>query len=128
MKVTEGAIVTTLTYDPMGRLVKTSSNAPGYGTITYLHDGDGLVAEYNSPGTMLQRHVHGPAAGVDDPLVTYGGTGNAITSARFLYADPRGSIVYSTSSTNGAPVINTYDVYGIPGTGNSGRFQYTGQV
>jgi RHS repeat-associated protein len=128
VRVTEGAIATDLFYDPMGRLVKTSSNAPGYGTVTYLHDGDALVAEYNSAGTMLQRHVHGPAAGVDDPLVTYSGTSNAITAARFLYADPRGSIVYSASSTGGAPVINTYDVYGIPGTSNSGRFQYTGQV
>ena len=103
VRVTEGAYTTDLFYDPMGRLARTSSNAPGYGTIRYLHDGDALVAEYNASGTMLQRHVHGPAAGVDDPLVTYSGTGNAVTSARFLYADPRGSIVYIASSANGSP-------------------------
>ncbi len=36
-----------------------------------LYDGDALVAEYDASGTMLARHVHGPAAGVDDPLVSY---------------------------------------------------------
>ncbi|WP_164119481.1 RHS repeat-associated core domain-containing protein, partial [Stenotrophomonas maltophilia] len=25
-------------------------------------------------------------------------------------------------------IINTYDEYGVPGAGNLGRFQYTGQV
>jgi hypothetical protein len=40
-------------------------------TPRMLYDGDALVAEYDASGTMLARHVHGPAAGVDDPLVSY---------------------------------------------------------
>ncbi len=42
-------------------------------TTRMLYDGDALVAEYDAGGTLLARHVHGPAAGVDDPLVSYAG-------------------------------------------------------
>lgn len=34
----------------------------------------------------------------------------------------------SATSTGTTPQINTYDEYGIPGSANTGRFQYTGQV
>jgi RHS repeat-associated protein len=45
-----------------------------------------------------------------------------------MLPDERGSIAALVDS-NGAPTaINTYDEYGIPGTGNQGRFQYTGQA
>lgn len=51
-----------------------------------------------------------------------------VTQRRNLYADARGSIVLSTTSPGATPQINTYDEYGIPGSANTGRFQYTGQV
>ncbi len=47
---------------------------------------------------------------------------------RYLYADARGSLVFSSTSTGGAPQVNSYDPYGVPGSTNAGRFQYTGQI
>ncbi|HHV69286.1 MAG TPA: RHS repeat-associated core domain-containing protein, partial [Ochrobactrum intermedium] len=94
----------------------------------FVHDGDALVAEYDGSGAMTQRYIHGPAAGADDPLVSYAGSSALIGNARMLYADERGSIVYSTDSSGGGAAINSYDAFGIPGIGNAGRFQYTGQI
>lgn len=47
---------------------------------------------------------------------------------RYLFADERGSIVAVTNSAGARIAINSYDQYGIPGSGNLGRFQYTGQI
>lgn len=116
----------TLRYDPLGRLYETSGSNTGI--TRFVHDGDALVAEYSASGTMLRRYVHGAAAGADDPLVSYSGSSALIGNARMLYADERGSIVYTAGSSGGNPSINTYDAYGIPAAGNTGRFQYTGQA
>jgi RHS repeat-associated protein len=116
----------TLRYDPLGRLFEV--NGSDTGVTRFVYDRDALIAEFNSSGSMVQRHIHGPAIGFDDPLVTYAGASVATSNARMLYADERGSIIYSTSSVNTAPSINTYDPFGIPGATNTGRFQYTGQA
>ncbi len=63
-----GAKYATLTYDPLGRLYQVASPS---GTTRFLYDGDRLIAEYNSSGTLLRRYVHGTA--VDEPLVWYEG-------------------------------------------------------
>jgi len=60
--------------------------------------------------------------------VSYSGASVALGNARNLYADARGSIVLRTDSAGTSAAINTYDEYGIPGSANVGRFQYTGQV
>ena len=119
-----------LFYDPLGRLYKTENYTCGAlsDERIYLHDGDALVAEFNAAGAVLQRHIHGPAQGVDDPLVSYESPWASFVFARFLQSDPRGSIVYSSTYTDSARVVNSYDAYGRPGQSNSGRFQYTGQV
>jgi RHS repeat-associated protein len=119
-----------LRYDPLGRLYETTNyvNGVSQGARRFVHDGDALIAELNGSGTVLARHVHGPAAGVDDPLVSYEGSSISMSAARFLQSDARGSIVYSSSSADALRVVNSYDEYGQPGTGNAGRFQYTGQV
>jgi len=36
--------------------------------------------------------------------------------------------VFSSTSTGGAAQVNSYDLYGVPGSTNTGRFQYTGQI
>jgi RHS repeat-associated protein len=111
----------TLSYDPLGRPFQVTGSG---NTTRFLYDGDALVAEYNASGTMLRRHVHN--VGADVPLATYEGSG--LGTLRHLYADHQGSIV-ALGDTAGIPVaINSYDEYGIPGAGNAGRFQYTGQV
>ncbi|WP_408591830.1 RHS repeat-associated core domain-containing protein [Novosphingobium sp.] len=73
---------------------------------------------------MLRRYVPGP--GADEPIVWYEGTG--VTDRRFLQADERGSIISITDGTGARLATNTNDEYGIPGSANTGRFQYTGQA
>ena len=125
-----GQLMSTLRYDPLGRLHEVTEYIGGVsqGTVRFLYDGDALVAEYTESGGMIQRYVHGPAAGVDDPLVSYAGSSTAYSIARFLQSDARGSIVFSSDSANANRLVNTYDEYGIPGNANWGRFQYTGQA
>jgi RHS repeat-associated protein len=92
------------------------------GTTRFLYDGDALVGEYNSAGTMLHRYVHGNS--VDQPLVWYdGGTVNS-TNRRHLFANWQGSISAITDSAGTAVAVNAYDAYGIPNDTNIGRFQY----
>ncbi len=103
-------------------------NGVSQGPTRFVYDGDAMIAEYNGSNAMLQRHVHGPNAGTDDPLMSYAGSSTALTNARFLYSDARGSIVYRADINNASAAINTYDEYGQPGTTNLGRFQYAGQA
>jgi RHS repeat-associated protein len=122
VSATAGGTTTNLTYDPSGRLWRVQK---GSADTRFLYDGDALVAEYDSSGNLINRYVHGSNAAADDPLVWYVGSGTG--TKRYLHADHLGSIVAMTN-TSGAPSINTYDEYGIPGTNNAGRFQYTGQA
>lgn len=119
-----GAKTANLAYDPKGRLFQTSGGASG--TTQYLYDGDALVAEYNSAGTMLRRYVHGP--GADVPLVWYEGSTVGAVNRRYFHADNQGSILAVADSAGNAILTNTYDAYGVPGSANATRFQYTGQI
>jgi len=105
-------------YDALGRLVNSS------GGVRFDYDGDQIVGENTVSGGLLRRYALGPSQ--DEPLVWYEGAGTA--TKRFLDADERGSVVRVTDTSGTAITINTYDEYGIPGTANSGRFQYTGQA
>lgn len=126
VSATKGSSSTTLRYDPLGRLYETASTTAGTTTTTrFLHDGDELVAEFNSAGTLLRRYAHGSR--VDDPVIWYEGVGTA--AARWLHTNWQGSIVAVTDNTGAAIARNKYDEYGnAPTTGNMGRFQYTGQA
>ena len=122
MSGTAAGQTTTLTYDPLGRLwqvVKGASNT------RFLYDGDAIVADYDGSGNLTNRYVHGSNLAADDPLLWYVGSG--LTTKRYLHADHLGSVVSATNAA-AAPSINTYDEYGVPGAGNVGRFQYTGQI
>lgn len=109
----------TLAYDPLGRLFSLTS---GGATTTFLYDGDALVSEYVS-GAVTHRYAH--TVGADVPLVDY--TGAGLTVPHYLHADRQGSIM-ARSDASGSGTINAYDEYGVPASGNSGRFQYTGQI
>jgi RHS repeat-associated protein len=115
-----------LSYDPLGRLFQVSNTISGVAT-QFLYDGEAMVAEYNGTNVLQRRHVHN--VGADVPMVTYavsGGTGlGTITQ---LYTDRQGSIATLANGSGETTAINTYDEYGIPGLGNTGRFQYTGQA
>jgi RHS repeat-associated protein len=119
-----GARTANLSYDPLGRLYETSGGSAG--VTRFLYDGDALVAEYGA-GILLRRYIHGP--GVDEPLIWYEGSNPAWPGdLRVLGADHLGSIVSIANGAGIATSVNTYDPYGIPGAGNTGRFQYTGQI
>jgi RHS repeat-associated protein len=126
------AYATSLTYDPLGRLfeVKQTKNGSTQTDTQFVYDGDAQVLEYNSAGAVTNRYVHGSNAAADDPLVWY--TGNNLNTLRYLHADHLGSIV-AIAGSNGAVIANgtnTYDEYGINGSGNNAieRFGYTGQA
>jgi RHS repeat-associated protein len=111
----------TLNYDPAGRLYQTTSNGSTV-TARFLYDGADIIAEYDASNALVRRHVHGP--GVDEPIVDYSGG-----ARRWLIQDQLGSVIASTFADGtliGSP--NTYDEYGVPGSANAGRFQYTGQI
>jgi RHS repeat-associated protein len=100
-------------------------NAPG-GSYGFQYE-DGHILDEFGAGTgypLLRRYVYGPNG--DEPLVWYEGSGT--NDRRYLVADERGSIVAVTDGTGAASALNSYDEYGIPGAGNVGRFQYTGQA
>ena len=117
-----GAKNASLVYDPLGRLFQISS--PATGTTRFLHDGDELVAEYDLSGAMTRRYLHGD--GVDDLLIYY--EGPSFDWPRFPHVDRQGSTVAIVGAFGHLLKINIYDEYGIPGAGNAGRFQYTGQA
>jgi YD repeat-containing protein len=100
--------------NPAGNLSQTPN-------INFDYVGDRLVRESSS--AVLRRYVWGPQ--VDEPLVWYEGAGTA--DRRWLHADERGSVVAVTNADGAAIAINSYDEFGIPGSANQGRFQYTGQ-
>lgn len=96
------------------------------GTTRFLYDGDALVAEYDQWGNMLRRYVHGQ--GADTPQVWFEGAGTSHIGRRYLFTNHQGSITAIADGWGNTIAINRYDEYGIPGAGNIGRFQYTGQA
>ncbi len=61
-------------------------------------------------------------------LVEYDGAGTSSFDKTWLHQDERGSVIAGSTWLGGMSFINTYDEYGRPGSGNSGNFQYTGQL
>lgn len=115
--------VATLSYDGFGRLLNYDS--PVGESARFLYDGSHMAAEIAMASTAItRRYVFGP--GADEPIVWYEGSGT--TDRRWLHADERGSIIAVTNSSGTAIAVNSYDEYGVPANGNSGRFQYTGQA
>jgi RHS repeat-associated protein len=66
------------------------------------------------------------AAGVDEPIVWYEGSGTA--DRRWLHTDERGSVIAVTNGSGAAIGTNSSNEYGQPLASNLGRFQYTGQA
>lgn len=113
---------TMLTYDPMGRLYEVTS--PSGGITRFLYDGDQLTSEYDGSGNLLRRYAHG--TGDDDPLLWYEGAG--LANGRSMQVDHQGSIVSIADMAGNIMAVYSYDEYGIPGAGQTARFQYTGQA
>ncbi len=115
-----------LVYDAVGRLVQTGSSTTA--TTQFAYDGDQLMAEYDGSGALKRRYVPGPS-GADDPIVWYDIAGGT-TTRNWLIPDQQGSVV-GVANDSGSLVGGTayaYDEYGVPKSGQTGRFQYTGQL
>ncbi|HEX8412518.1 MAG TPA: RHS repeat-associated core domain-containing protein, partial [Sphingomicrobium sp.] len=74
--------------------------------------------------SIVQRFIRGD--GADELIALYNGPGS--TSPFWYHNDERGSIVALSDAGGTAVAINRYDEYGRPQTGNTGLFQYTGQM
>lgn len=113
-----------LLYDPLGRLYQTWGGPAG--VTQFLYDGDDLVAEYSNSGVLLRRYMFGP--GEDEPILWDEGNAMNCSGTKVFHADQQGSIVATADCWGNRSNINRYDEYGVPGSGNAGRFQYTGQA
>ena len=118
-----GTYNASLSYDPVGRLYKTTS---GSATTSFIYDGNRIAAEYDGNGNLLRRYAYGTAG--DTPLVWYEGAAMGQSNRRYLHANYQGSIVAISDGNGGALAVNQYDPYGLRGALNQGRFQYTGQA
>jgi RHS repeat-associated protein len=115
-----GSGTASLTYDPSGRLlVSQGVGSPRY----FLYAGVQNIAEYDGAGTLVDRYV--PGLGLDGLAARYTGTGTG--SRSWPLADERGSVIAQADGAGTVTGINRYDEYGVPASGNTGRFQYTGQ-
>ncbi len=109
-----------LSYDPALRLYQVS----GATSVRFGYDGTDMIGEYSTSNALQRRYVHGP--GTDEPLVWYEGSGTG--DRRWLHADERGSVTAISDGSGNALAVNSYDEYGMPATGNIGRYGYTGQT
>jgi RHS repeat-associated protein len=75
---------------------------------------------------MTEAYVHGD--GDDDPLIWHHLADGPSLARHFLKANHQGSIIAVVDNNGNATTVNSYDPWGVPGAGNQGRFQYTGQV
>ena len=120
---TSGSVVSSLKYDPLGRLFETTIAGA---KTQFLYSGDALVAEYDSSGIITRRYVHGDQ--VDEPWLQYNGNLVGAAYRRFLHADHQGSIIAHSSNSGAVLSSLAYDAYGIPKEANIDRFGYTGQM
>jgi RHS repeat-associated protein len=95
------------------------------GTTRFFYDGDRLAIESDGSGNVLRAYVHGD--GADSPMIWYEAVSGG-TSRRFLHRDERGSVTAVADQSGNEYAIDGYDEYGIPNSGNLGRFGYTGQT
>jgi hypothetical protein len=99
----------------MGRLYETSAGTAGT-TTRFLIDGDAMVAEYGSTGTMLRRYVHGADGKADDPVAWYEGASMVNGALRHIYANQQGSVVLVSDAVGSSGSTSQFkdDKYGVP--------------
>ncbi|WP_421785071.1 RHS repeat-associated core domain-containing protein [Hyphobacterium sp.] len=117
-RLTETPAGTDLTYGADGNLDTLTT------ARQFTYDGTNITIERNASDAIAYRYVH--AGGLGAPALRLSGTGN--TTQEFYLTDERGSVIAATNTSGARAYINTYDEYGVEGTGNSGLYGYTGQV
>ena len=79
----------------------------------------------DASGTITRRFMF---AGMDEPILEDAGGALDCSGTRFLHTDHLGSVIALADCWGNRTNVDTYDEYGIPGSANAGRFQYTGQA
>ncbi len=114
----------TLSYDPLGRLWQVSTTSS---KTQFLYDGTEVAVEYDGTnGAVRRRFMWG--AGTNEPILQDEGGALSCSATRFLHTDERGSVTATADCWGNRQQVNTYDDFGIPGSSNWGRYQYTGQA
>jgi RHS repeat-associated protein len=112
----------TFVFDPNDRLYQSSV---GGSTTRFQYTGQQLVAEYDSSGAIVARHI--PSLGQDDVIASWDLSSTSPVQV-WLLSDERASVIARSGSTGAVSSINRFDEYGVPASGNAGRFQYAGQA
>ncbi|MFY7853878.1 MAG: RHS repeat domain-containing protein, partial [Brevundimonas sp.] len=116
---TNGTVNSTLSYDSLGRL----GELTGTQGARYLYDGDEISGIIPNGSTgLINRIVRGPWP--DEVVVSYPTNSTPL----WLLQDHLGSTIAITDPSGNLITSLAYDEYGVPRSGNSGRFQYTGQL
>lgn len=114
-----GGSTSTLSYDPLSRL----SEMVGTQGAWYLYDGVEISGIASVGGTsLINRVVRGPWA--DEVAVVFPTNSTPLWNLQ----DERGSTIATTNPAGSPTALLAYDDYGNQRAGNTGRFQYSGQL
>jgi len=112
-------------YDAAGRRIE--KKVDGATQVKYVYDGDHIIAEYNSAGTLLRKYVHGPC--VDEPICMIEASGT-YAGTHYYHYDALGSCVAMTNSAGNVTQLYEYSVYGQVAASDEShpnRFMFTGR-
>jgi RHS repeat-associated protein len=113
-----GSTTDSFKYDPFGRRIYKSASA---GSSAFAYDGDNLVEETNSSGTVVARYSQG--LNIDEPLAML-----RSSTPSYYQADGLGSVTSLSNVAGSLAQTYTYDSFGKQ-VGSSGSltnpFQYT---
>ena len=92
------------TYDPLDRR---ESKSAGGSSLTFIYDGEDVIAEYDGQGQLARKFVHGP--GIDSPILMDTGA-----EQYYYHANDLGSVIALTDSTAAVAETYRYTAYGQP--------------
>jgi len=92
-------------YDPFGRRIKSSMTVGSTTTSIFAYDGDNLIEETNSTGSVVARYVQG--LNIDEPLAML-----RSSATSYYEADGLGSITSLSNSSGAIANTYTYDSFG----------------
>lgn len=101
IKTSNNAFVSTLAYDPLGRLWE---NAAGTSASRFSYDGLEPLTNQDTTGTLWRRNIYGPAT--DEMLVQYQDQG--AVKRRFTAADERGSVIAMSDDSGNATAMVSF--------------------
>ena len=94
------------TYDPLDRR---ESKSAGGSSLTYIYDGEDVIAEYDGQGQLARKFIHDP--GIDSPILIDTGA-----EQYYYHTNDLGSVVALTDSTAAVAETYRYTAYGQPET------------